>query len=72
MLSLPHTLGDIQLFQKLQLFAKFKRICKSKKKISVRDELDNFRQKIFFDKKISKLRWQMSFFGRFLTKVKFF
>ena len=28
-------------------------------------ELDNFKRKIFFEKKISKLKWQMSFFDRF-------
>ena len=28
-------------------------------------ELDNFEQKIFLEKKISKLKWQMSFFDRF-------
>ena len=27
-------------------------------------ELDNFEQKIFLEKKISKLKWQMSFFDR--------
>ena len=28
-------------------------------------ELDNFKHKIFFEKKISNLKWQMSFFDRF-------
>ena len=45
---------------------------KSKKKIDDLYELDNSKQKIFFEKKISKLRKQMSFFEQFLTKVKFF
>ena len=51
---------------------KVKNFGKSKKKIGDLYELDNFKQKIFFEKKISKLRKQMSFFERFLTKVNFF
>ena len=35
------------------------------KKIIDLYKLDNFKQKIFFEKKISKLKWQMSFFDRF-------
>ena len=42
------------------------------KKIGDLYELDNSKKKIFFEKKISKLKRQISFFDRFLSKVKFF
>ena len=66
----PRDLGEIQLFRKFQIFAdggprrkteKFRQIDKI---IGDLYELDNFEQKIFL-KKISKLKWQMSFFDRF-------
>ena len=44
---------------------KLKNFGKSKKKIIDLYELDNSKKKIFFQKKFSKLRQQMSFFDRF-------
>ena len=51
-----------QLFQKFQKIAdggprrKTEKFWQIEKKIGDLDELDNFKQKIFFEKKISKLR----------------
>ena len=67
----PHGHGEIQLFQKFQKFAdrgprrKTEKFWQSLKIIGYLYELDNSKQKIFFEKKISKLKWQMSFFDRF-------
>ena len=64
-------LGEIQLFQKFQKIAdggprrKIEKFWQIEKIIGDLYELDNFKQKIFFEKKISKLKWQMSFFDRF-------
>ena len=67
----PRDLGEIQLFRKFQIFAdggprrKTEKFWQIEKIIGDLYELDNFKQKIFFEKKISKLKWQMSFFDRF-------
>ena len=61
----------MQLFQKFQKFAdggprrKTEKFWQIEKIIGDLYELGNFKQKIFFEKKISKLKWQMSFFERF-------
>ena len=67
----PRDHGEIQLFRKFQIFAdggprrKTEKFWQIEKIIGDLYELDNFKQKIFFEKKISKLKWQMSFFDRF-------
>ena len=67
----PRDHGEIQLFRKFQIFAdggprrKTEKFWQNEKMIGDLYELDNFKQKIFFEKKISKLKWQMSFFDRF-------
>ena len=58
----PHGHGEIQLFQKFQEIAvggprrKTEKFWQIEKIIGDLYELDNFKQKIFFEKKISKLR----------------
>ena len=58
----PHGHGDIQLFRKFQIFAdggprrKVEKFWQIEKIIGDLYELDNFKKKIFFEKKISKLR----------------
>ena len=67
----PRDHGEIQLFRKFQTFAdggprrKTEKFWQIEKIIGDLYELDNFKQKIFFEKKISKLKWQLSFFDRF-------
>ena len=58
----PQDHGEIQLFQKIQKFAdggprrKTVKFCQIEKITGDLYELDNSKQKIFFEKKISKLR----------------
>ena len=67
----PRDHGENQLFQKFQKIAvrgprrKTEKFWQIEKIIGDLYELDNFKLKIFFEKKISKLKWQMSLFDRF-------
>ena len=74
--TITHTHAQLlMVMEKFNFLKNFKKLLMKKfsgieQKIGDLYDLDNFKQKNFFEKKFSKLRKQLSFFDRFLTKVK--